>query len=199
MQRQNVHSLWNNVRELAIVINGRLTGGQRKSTELSFRKASGRAEVRTWNLRSNINLAAKIGADIAPSYPVLILWREGVCDSRRGLGWWMYLLTTCTHNSELPLPICIIHKSPQHLLSLSRRTWEDAEGFGGKVRMKETTRKIVLKWNLERYDGLVWTGFICLRITTSGGLLWTVRFHKVPGNWWKAVWQLVSQEGVSSL
>jgi hypothetical protein len=24
-----------------------------------------------------------------------------VCDYRRGMDWWMYLLTTCTHNSEL--------------------------------------------------------------------------------------------------
>jgi hypothetical protein len=29
----------------------------------------------------------------------------------------------------------------------------------------------MLKWNLERYDGMVWIGLIWLRIRTSGGLL----------------------------
>jgi hypothetical protein len=41
---------------------------------------------------------------------------------RRGLEWWMNLLTTYTHDSELqgitaPLLIFTIHKSPQHPLS----------------------------------------------------------------------------------
>jgi hypothetical protein len=30
---------------------------------------------------------------------------------------------------------------------------------------------IILKWILERLDGVVWTGVIGLRIWTSGGLL----------------------------
>jgi hypothetical protein len=29
----------------------------------------------------------------------------------------------------------------------------------------------ILKWILERYDGIVWTGLIWLRIETSGRLL----------------------------
>jgi hypothetical protein len=29
----------------------------------------------------------------------------------------------------------------------------------------------ILKWILERYDGMVWIGSIWLRIKTSGGLL----------------------------
>jgi hypothetical protein len=29
----------------------------------------------------------------------------------------------------------------------------------------------MLKWNLERYDGVLWTGLIWLRIGTSGWLL----------------------------
>jgi hypothetical protein len=46
-----------------------------------------------------------------------------VCDYRRGLDWWMDLLITYTHNSELqaitaPPLISTIHKSPQHPLSL---------------------------------------------------------------------------------
>jgi hypothetical protein len=30
---------------------------------------------------------------------------------------------------------------------------------------------VILKWASERYDWVVWTGFIWLRIGTSGGLL----------------------------
>jgi hypothetical protein len=29
----------------------------------------------------------------------------------------------------------------------------------------------ILKWILERYDGMIWSGSIWLRIGTSGGLL----------------------------
>jgi hypothetical protein len=32
-------------------------------------------------------------------------------------------------------------------------------------------RWIILKCILERYDGVIWTGFIWLRIGTGGGLL----------------------------
>jgi hypothetical protein len=31
--------------------------------------------------------------------------------------------------------------------------------------------KITLEWILVKYDGRVWTGFICLRIGTSGVVL----------------------------
>jgi hypothetical protein len=53
---------------------------------------------------------------------VLILFSHSMNDCRRGLDWWMDLLATYTHDSELqvitasPL-ISIIHKSPQHSLS----------------------------------------------------------------------------------
>jgi hypothetical protein len=30
---------------------------------------------------------------------------------------------------------------------------------------------LILKWILERYAGVVWTGLICLRIGTSGGIM----------------------------
>jgi hypothetical protein len=32
-------------------------------------------------------------------------------------------------------------------------------------------RRIILKWALEKYDEVVWTGLIWIRIRTSGGLL----------------------------
>jgi hypothetical protein len=49
--------------------------------------------------------------------------------------------------------------------------------FGGKARRKETTRKtdvhgmIIIKWILERQDGVVRTGLMWLRIGTSGWFL----------------------------
>jgi hypothetical protein len=33
--------------------------------------------------------------------------------------------------------------------------------------------RIILKLTLERWDGVIWTGLICPRIVTSGGLLLT--------------------------
>jgi hypothetical protein len=49
--------------------------------------------------------------------------------------------------------------------------------FGWKAGMKETTRRldlrgrIILKWILERWDGVIWTGLMWLRIETTGELL----------------------------
>jgi hypothetical protein len=47
-----------------------------------------------------------------------------------------------------------------------------------KAGKKKASRKtltqvgrIILRWILERLDGVVWTGLIWLRIGTSGGLL----------------------------
>jgi hypothetical protein len=54
---------------------------------------------------------------------------------------------------------------------------ETFRDFSGNARRKETTRKtdaggnIILKWMLEREDGVVWTGLIWLRIGTSGVFL----------------------------
>jgi hypothetical protein len=42
-----------------------------------------------------------------------------------------------------------------------RDHWEDQD-IGGWI---------ILEWLLKRYDGVVWTGLIWLRIGTSGGLL----------------------------
>jgi hypothetical protein len=39
-------------------------------------------------------------------------------DYKRGLDWWMDLLTTHTHDSELQALTTLIHKSPQHPLNL---------------------------------------------------------------------------------
>jgi hypothetical protein len=38
---------------------------------------------------------------------------------------------------------------------------------------RDVIGRIILEWILERYDGVVWTGLIWLRIGTSGGLLLT--------------------------
>jgi hypothetical protein len=38
---------------------------------------------------------------------------------------------------------------------------------------QDISGRIILKWILERYDEVVLTGLIWLRIGTSGGLLWT--------------------------
>jgi hypothetical protein len=51
------------------------------------------------------------------------------------------------------------------------------QGFGGKVRRKETTRKKRPRWedgirmDLRKIDLGVWIGFDWLRIGTGGGLL----------------------------
>jgi hypothetical protein len=50
-----------------------------------------------------------------------------MCDYRRGLDWWIDLLTTYTHDSELqavtaPPLISTIHKSPQHQLNILQPT-----------------------------------------------------------------------------
>jgi hypothetical protein len=31
--------------------------------------------------------------------------------------------------------------------------------------------RIILKWNLEKYNGVIWTSFIWLRMGTSGAVL----------------------------
>jgi hypothetical protein len=50
------------------------------------------------------------------------IFSRSMCDYRRGLDWWIYLLITYTYYSELqtitaPPLISTIHKSPQHPLS----------------------------------------------------------------------------------
>jgi hypothetical protein len=49
----------------------------------------------------------------------------------------------------------------------------------------------------------MWTGFIWLRIGTSGGILWTrwwkFGLHKRRGISWLAKWLLVSLEGLCSM
>jgi hypothetical protein len=54
---------------------------------------------------------------------VLITLSQFLCDYRRGVNWWMYLLTDYTHHSELQVItalslISTFYKSPQHPLSL---------------------------------------------------------------------------------
>jgi hypothetical protein len=47
---------------------------------------------------------------------------------------------------------------------------ERVYAIGGKARGKEATR-IILGWILERWDGVMWTGLVWLRIGTGGELL----------------------------
>jgi hypothetical protein len=55
----------------------------------------------------------------------------------------------------------------------------------------------------ERWDVMVWTGSIWLRIGTSGGLLWTrwwtFGFHRMLGSSWVAAQLAASQEGLRSV
>jgi hypothetical protein len=55
---------------------------------------------------------------------------------------------------------------------------------------------------LKKQDGVVWAGFIWLRIETNGGLSWTrdciFGFHKMLGHSWGAEQLVASQEGLSS-
>jgi hypothetical protein len=48
--------------------------------------------------------------------------------------------------------------------------WE-SQKERGYLKGKKAYRWIILRWILERYDGVVWTGLVWLRIGTSGGLL----------------------------
>jgi hypothetical protein len=47
--------------------------------------------------------------------------------------------------------------------------------IGENARRKETTKRIRRRWDdyIKTYIREMWTGFIWLRIGTSGGLLWT--------------------------
>jgi hypothetical protein len=46
---------------------------------------------------------------------------------------------------------------------------------------------IILGWILERWDGVMWTGLVWLRLGTGGELLWirywTFGFHEMLGNY----------------
>jgi hypothetical protein len=64
-----------------------------------------------------------------------------------------------------------------------RRIWEDR-----------------IKMDLQKCEMVAWSGLICLRIRTDGGLLWmrqwTFGFHKMRGISWLAENHLASQEGM---
>jgi hypothetical protein len=46
-----------------------------------------------------------------------------------------------------------------------------SEGRRPLLRPRRSWEDIILRWILETYDGVVWTGLIWLRMGTSGGLL----------------------------
>jgi hypothetical protein len=92
----------------------------------------------------------------------LMLSRIGACDYRWGLEWWMDLLTTCTHHSELqvitaPLLISTIHKSPLHPLNLfpacsvnsrSLATSSNSGDSSASLAHVVTLRRISRNWTL---------------------------------------------------
>jgi hypothetical protein len=51
------------------------------------------------------------------------------------------------------------------------RTWFWWESQKRPVGTLDVGGRIILKWMLEKYGGVVWTGFIWLSIGISGGLL----------------------------
>jgi hypothetical protein len=71
--------------------------------------------------------------------------------------------------------------------------WQDHEVGGWTI----------LKWILERENGIVWIALIWFRVGTSGGLLWTwywtFGFNKMLISSWVAAQLATSQEGLSSI
>jgi hypothetical protein len=49
--------------------------------------------------------------------------------------------------------------------------WWESQKERDHLENKDVGELILLKWVLERLDGMVWIGLIWLRIGTSGGLL----------------------------
>jgi hypothetical protein len=91
----------------------------------------------------------------------------------------------------------------------THKRWETHTGFWSE-NLKESDNfedvdvdgRIILEWILGKQGKKVWTGFIWLRIGTSGALLrtrqWTFGFHKRWGISWLAEWLSASQEGLCS-
>jgi hypothetical protein len=49
--------------------------------------------------------------------------------------------------------------------------WYESQKKGVHYEDQDVNGWIILKWILERYDGVVWTGLIWLRIGINGGLM----------------------------
>jgi hypothetical protein len=85
----------------------------------------------------------------------------------------------------------------------------EKRSFGIKTWRKEylddpcIDEMLILYWFVRKQDGRVWTGFIWLRIWTSGELLWTRQwtfgFHKLLETSWQAKQLLVYPEGSCSI
>jgi hypothetical protein len=64
---------------------------------------------------------------------------------------------------------CSLNRGEQERIYEFRGTFRKKERY--HLEDKDTGEWIILKWNLEMQDGVVWTGLTWLRIGTSGGLL----------------------------
>jgi hypothetical protein len=63
--------------------------------------------------------------------------------------------------------------------------------------------RIIIGWILERWDGVMWTGLVWLRVRTGGEILWirywTFGFHKMLGNYRVAEHLVASRVVLSSI
>jgi hypothetical protein len=56
---------------------------------------------------------------------------------------------------------------------IHRRYWWESQKERDHYEYLDVGERIIIKWNLQKYYGVLWTGFIWLKIRTSGGVLRT--------------------------
>jgi hypothetical protein len=83
------------------------------------------------------------------------------------------------------------------------RSWWKSQKERDHQEDVEVGGRILLQWILKKYDGLLWTGFIWLKIGTSDGILltreWIFEFHKMLGISFIAETLQASQEELISM
>jgi hypothetical protein len=86
----------------------------------------------------------------------------------------------------------------EHLAHMGQRGmrlgfWWERQKDRDHLEYEDIGGRMILKWILERHDGMMWTGSV------SGGLLWSFRCHKVLGISWVAKWLEAFQEVINSM